>query len=416
MDYTITPQYHEKKGCYIYVVRLSDRVEKDDFSTLSDLAKAHKGYYSSFRGVNGFVFKTEEQAEEFCEDMIAILDTIQTVRLSSTSKDSSKEKPQSPLVPPSSGMELHKALRSVIQTEGKSIITEVRLVNILDDFKAYSDMPTAKYILRAIIADGFAQKLLYIGKWNNDAINLAYRFTSTTGFLPDVVEVLFLSLAFGLNWINDEDFITIYQKSRNDSKRFPYNASEKSVVHLPLRRKVDKADCSGNDSHLKFMGIPICGKVNKFEKVLLKKGFHGFGNDNYKFMGPFVGLENCWCTFTESSFSKEIWKVAVNTDSVLTDAVKSKNNMYNHFIRIRDLYTKKYGVPVSSDNYEIGIGVDWETIASSDFCAEEISTFYLPTGTITIKLSSWGIDITYVDKKSYELHNRLANQCSSDDI
>lgn len=105
-------------------------------------------------------------------------------------------------------MELHKALRHIIQTEGQDILKEIRLVNILDDFKAYTDMPTAKYILRAIIADGFAHKLLYIGKWNNDAINLASRFASNTGFMPESVEILFKSLAFGLGWVNQLPKIT----------------------------------------------------------------------------------------------------------------------------------------------------------------------------------------------------------------
>lgn len=99
-------------------------------------------------------------------------------------------------------MELHQALRHIIQTEGQDILKEIRLVNILDDFKAYAEMPTAKYILRAIIADGFAHKLLSIGKWNNDAINLASRFASNTGFMPESVEILFISLAFGLGWVN----------------------------------------------------------------------------------------------------------------------------------------------------------------------------------------------------------------------
>lgn len=201
MDYTITPQYHEKKDCYIYVVRLTDRVDKDVFSSLSDLAKSHKGYYSSFRGVNGFVFKTKEQAEQFCEDMTAILDALEEYPPSSASSALIATEPATPLAPPRPGMELHKALRAVIQTEGETIITEARLVNILDDFKAYTEMPTAKYILRAIIADGFAQKFLLIGKWNNDAINLATRFAATTGFMPDAVDILFKSIAFGLGWI-----------------------------------------------------------------------------------------------------------------------------------------------------------------------------------------------------------------------
>lgn len=99
-------------------------------------------------------------------------------------------------------MELHQALKHIIKAEGQDIVTDLRLVNILNDLNAYQDIQGSKYILRAIIADGFAQKLLHIGSWNNDAINLASRFASNTGFMPESVEVLFKSLAFGLGWVN----------------------------------------------------------------------------------------------------------------------------------------------------------------------------------------------------------------------
>ncbi|MBD5208515.1 MAG: hypothetical protein HDS80_01030 [Bacteroidales bacterium] len=200
MDYTITLQYHDKKRCYIYVVRLADRVDKEDFESLSDLAKKHKGYYSSFRGVNGFVFKTEEKAEEFAQDMMAVMDVLQESSAPKAPSKPTEVEEEAPLNQPVSGMELHKALRTVIQTEGDTIITQPRLINILDDFKAYAEMPSAKYILRAIIADGFAHKLLVIGTWNNEAVNLASRFIATTGFMPDAVETIFKSLSYGLGW------------------------------------------------------------------------------------------------------------------------------------------------------------------------------------------------------------------------
>lgn len=201
MEYTITPQYHDKKDCNIYVVRLSDRISKEDFLSLSELAKSYKGYYSKFRGVNGFVFKTEEIAEDFAQDMMAVMDLFHAPSATKLPSKSTVEEETSLINPPISGMKLHKALRAIIQTEGDTIITETRLVNILDDFKAYTDMPTAKYILRAIIADGISHKLLAIGKWNNEALNLASRFASATGFMPDAVEILFKSIAFGLSWM-----------------------------------------------------------------------------------------------------------------------------------------------------------------------------------------------------------------------
>lgn len=98
-------------------------------------------------------------------------------------------------------MELYKALKHIIQTDGKDVLLEPRLVNILDDFKAYEDAPSVKYILRAIIADGYMQKLLQAGAWNTTTKQLSQKFATTTGFMPETVELIFQSIAYGLNWI-----------------------------------------------------------------------------------------------------------------------------------------------------------------------------------------------------------------------
>lgn len=99
-------------------------------------------------------------------------------------------------------MELHKALRNIIQTDGPEILKEVRLVNILDDFQAYQNIPASKYILRAIIADGYSTKLMSIGKWDHSADTLINKFSTVTGFIPESVSLIFQSLAYGLGWIH----------------------------------------------------------------------------------------------------------------------------------------------------------------------------------------------------------------------
>lgn len=99
-------------------------------------------------------------------------------------------------------MELHKAIRNIVETDGKEIVKDVRLVNILSDFKAFDAIPASKYILRAVIADGYAQKLLAIGAWNSQSENLCNQFVATTGFQSDYVSIVFQSLAFGLGWIS----------------------------------------------------------------------------------------------------------------------------------------------------------------------------------------------------------------------
>lgn len=100
-------------------------------------------------------------------------------------------------------MELHKALRNIIQTDGPEILKEVRLVNILDDFQAYQDIPASKYILRAIIVDGYSSKLLAIGKWNSEAETLVNKFSSVTGFIPESVSLIFQSISYGIGWTSN---------------------------------------------------------------------------------------------------------------------------------------------------------------------------------------------------------------------
>lgn len=65
--YSITKQHNNKKDVDIWVVRGKERTDKDVYTQRKQVAKEHNGYYSSFRGVNGFVFNTAEEAHSFAD-------------------------------------------------------------------------------------------------------------------------------------------------------------------------------------------------------------------------------------------------------------------------------------------------------------------------------------------------------------
>jgi hypothetical protein len=68
VDGDIIATKHTKKGTDLYVVKLAERVSREDYDTLNAGAKRIGGYYSSFRGagaVPGFQFTTREQAQAF---------------------------------------------------------------------------------------------------------------------------------------------------------------------------------------------------------------------------------------------------------------------------------------------------------------------------------------------------------------
>lgn len=66
-SYTVSEKIHDKTGEKIYIVRMSDRVEKDTYYRISAAIKKLGGYYSKYGDVKGFVLKnkpTDEQLKE----------------------------------------------------------------------------------------------------------------------------------------------------------------------------------------------------------------------------------------------------------------------------------------------------------------------------------------------------------------
>ena len=61
----VTQSKHTKTGEDIWIVKPSERVSDDEFKLLRDRAKANNGYYSSFAKNRGFIFKSEEDANNF---------------------------------------------------------------------------------------------------------------------------------------------------------------------------------------------------------------------------------------------------------------------------------------------------------------------------------------------------------------
>lgn len=349
MDYTITQQYHEKKGFFIFVVRLADRLDKDDFTSLSELAKSHYGYYSSFRGVNGFVFKTEEHAGKFCEDMMRVLDSDSISTTKSLYNAITSDESSAPSISPASGMELHKALRAVIQKEGESIIGEVRLVNILDDYKVFSERKYLKNILRVLIQDNLISALPS-SQWVKNVDKKIDRISKEYGWAKNVISFIFESLSYGLEYTDSVP-------------RF----REKDNVEIKSNKPApSKTGNNSNVLHLKFKDIDITGDPHIFSHALTERGFNvGVWCDDFMTMeGYFAGVSNCklWIHFEPRE--NMVYRVQVefpwyqNRERVKKDYKKLKKSL-------QDLYGKP--------NCE-----------HEDWLQDWSSTYIVPTGIIIL--------------------------------
>ena len=69
-------------------------------------------------------------------------------------------------------MELYNALKKVVELQSEEILKDVKLINILSDFRAYDDMPSSKYLLKFMISEGLMANLLYEYQSQNDVNTL----------------------------------------------------------------------------------------------------------------------------------------------------------------------------------------------------------------------------------------------------
>lgn len=120
---------------------------------------------------------------------------------------------------------LHIAMRDAIEQFGFEVLTESRLVNILLDYGAYSDVPASKTIIQAIVSGGYSQKILDLGKqkrsffssifnsdetinkpdgdeWRNKLESYAAMISKRNGFQRSLVDYVVECLVYGLDWID----------------------------------------------------------------------------------------------------------------------------------------------------------------------------------------------------------------------
>lgn len=100
-------------------------------------------------------------------------------------------------------MELYKAIKNIINLSGTNILKEQRFVNILADFSAYDDVPSAKFIIKTIIDEGYMDKFLANGKWDLNCDKLIDQFVAMTGMQKDNVTYVFECVGYAFNWLQN---------------------------------------------------------------------------------------------------------------------------------------------------------------------------------------------------------------------
>lgn len=155
-------------------------------------------------------------------------------------------------------MSLHIAIRKAVEQFGIDVLTEGRLVNILLDYGAYSDVPAAKTIIQAILAGGYCQKIIDLGKkersffssifnsaestinkpendeWRNKLQSYAISISKNNGFQQSFVDYVIECIVYGLEWIDIDPEV-------------PISLVQKPVGPQP--KKVNNSSTSGTNTN-----------------------------------------------------------------------------------------------------------------------------------------------------------------------
>lgn len=96
---------------------------------------------------------------------------------------------------------LPKAIKTVVDVYGKSVVGDVRMVNIMGDVVSLEDSNAVKTILREVLKLGYGKKILNIDTSKED-IHLKVRayskeITDSHGYKEEIVQYILYSIAYG---------------------------------------------------------------------------------------------------------------------------------------------------------------------------------------------------------------------------
>lgn len=94
------------------------------------------------------------------------------------------------------------AIRIVVQKWGVDYLKNRFLLNILNDYQVFKDIPAAKHILQNMQANGYIDKIIAISNWELESKNMVKQYVNEFGAKEEIVLYLVQCIGYGLNFIS----------------------------------------------------------------------------------------------------------------------------------------------------------------------------------------------------------------------
>ncbi len=188
---------------------------------------------------------------------------------------------------------LPEAIRLIVTTYSKGLLLESRVVNILTDYNAFKEVIQARFILKSIISEGYADKLLSYQGWDDSCDKLIERFIQSTGLQANYVNYVFACLSYGLGWTAsipdlEETKIEGQKTKTNTSKSHKTNSSSSlsTSVKAIKHQKAKKCEKMTDDEFEEYIWSKI-----EWDHNLEKKAGLTFSNYQISEFNFFTGFK-----------------------------------------------------------------------------------------------------------------------------
>lgn len=113
-------------------------------------------------------------------------------------------------------MKLHEAIKQLVTQFGESVVTEVRLANLLADLNGYQDYPAMKTVFKEVLKAGYGQDFYSAYKTNpqkalNEEFSLIKKIATETRFKEDLISYS-LDCIFVCNWWYNNNQRTLFKR------------------------------------------------------------------------------------------------------------------------------------------------------------------------------------------------------------
>lgn len=105
-------------------------------------------------------------------------------------------------------MELHEAIKTIVDTFGKDVVTERRFLNMVADYYSFRDNPPGKRVLSVLVNSGYLSRL--VGTLSEKELTIAINqirsdVENNYGFKQDLIDDILSNIIKGLNIKYSED-------------------------------------------------------------------------------------------------------------------------------------------------------------------------------------------------------------------